>query len=284
MLSEVAGRNVSSACCGEFLSSLYSVFDPFTLADNIAGSQRFALLWSTSVAVLWNAFFTFLASGASSTQVPNATPSPALTSYRPIFTVPPDADRGALLIPNIKDPVAVDAQRACPGYLASNVQNTQLGLTATLALAGNACNVYGTDVGILNLTVEYQSRDRLSVNIVPAYVDSFNRSHFLLSERLVPKPAADQDAHLKIHENDLIFDWSNEPTFSFKVSRESTGDILFSTEGSVLVFENQFIEFVTSLPQNYHLYGLGERIHGLRLGNNFTTTTYTVDVGSPVDT
>jgi alpha-glucosidase len=198
--------------------------------------------------------------------------------------VPPDADRGALLIPNIIDPEAVDAQRVCSGYLASNVQNTPLGLTATLNLAGDACNVYGTDVDVLNLTVEYQSSDRLSVNIVPAHVDSSNRSHFLLSERLLPKPAADQDAHLKIQETDLIFDWSNEPTFSFKVSRKSTGDVLFNTVGNVLVFENQFIEFVTSLPRNYHLYGLGERIHGLRLGNNFTTTTYTVDVGSPADT
>jgi len=29
--------------------------------------------------------------------------------------------------------------------------------------------------------------------------------------------------------------------------------------------------------------GMGERIHGLRLGNNFTTTFYAADAGDPID-
>jgi hypothetical protein len=50
------------------------------------------------------------------------------------------------VLPNIDDPNAVDAQNVCPGYKASNVKTTPTGLTATLMLAGPACNVYGTDV------------------------------------------------------------------------------------------------------------------------------------------
>ncbi|KAL9110505.1 MAG: hypothetical protein Q9187_008041, partial [Circinaria calcarea] len=50
-----------------------------------------------------------------------------------------------------------------------------------------------------------------------------------------------------------------------------------------LVFENQFIEFASALPENYNLYGLGETIHGLRLGNNFTKTIWAADIGDPVD-
>ena len=50
-----------------------------------------------------------------------------------------------------------------------------------------------------------------------------------------------------------------------------------------LFYENQFIEFVTSMPENYNVYGLGERIHGLRLGNNLTATTYAADAGTPLD-
>jgi len=49
------------------------------------------------------------------------------------------------------------------------------------------------------------------------------------------------------------------------------------------VYENQFIEFVSHLPKDYNLYGLGERIHGLRLGNNFTATIYAADAGDPID-
>lgn len=49
------------------------------------------------------------------------------------------------------------AQSECPGYSASNVQKTDSGLSATLALAGEACDIYGTDLPNLTLTVEYQT-------------------------------------------------------------------------------------------------------------------------------
>jgi alpha-glucosidase len=92
------------------------------------------------------------------------------------------------VLPNIDDPNAVDAQNVCPGYKASSVKNTPTGLTATLTLAGPACNVYGTDVSSLNLTVEYQAQDRLGVNIVPSHYDASNHSWYILPESLVPKP------------------------------------------------------------------------------------------------
>ena len=46
---------------------------------------------------------------------------------------------------------------SCPGYKASGIETTGNGLTATLTLAGTACNVYGTDLEELTLTVEYQN-------------------------------------------------------------------------------------------------------------------------------
>lgn len=45
----------------------------------------------------------------------------------------------------------------CPGYKASNVQQSANSLTADLALAGKACNTYGTDLENLKLLVEYQT-------------------------------------------------------------------------------------------------------------------------------
>lgn len=45
----------------------------------------------------------------------------------------------------------------CPGYTASNVQASGSTITADLALAGNACNVYGEDLTNLRLLVEYQN-------------------------------------------------------------------------------------------------------------------------------
>jgi alpha-glucosidase len=183
------------------------------------------------------------------------------------------------VIPNIEDPLAVDAQAVCPGYIAKDVSQTASGLTAILSLAGKACNVYGTDIATLNLTVEYQAADRLHVEIVPTHVDASNLTQYILPPSVVPKPTVQQTKS----SSDLAFSWTNKPSFGFTVTRKSTGDILFSTEGKKLVFENQFIEFSSSLPTDYNLYGLGESIHSLRLGNNYTKTLYAADALDAVD-
>ncbi|GAW23376.1 hypothetical protein ANO14919_129340 [Xylariales sp. No.14919] len=186
----------------------------------------------------------------------------------------------AVVIPNVHDPAAVDPQSVCHGYKAHNVVDTPLGLTADLVLAGDPCNVYGTDIEALSLVVEHQAEDRLHVEILPKYIGQTNQSWFILPEALVPKPKAENDVK---PESDLSFSWSNEPTFSFQITRKSTGDVLFSTERSQLVYEDQFIEFGSVLPENYNLYGLGETIHGFRLGNNLTRTLYNADVGDIID-
>lgn len=126
-----------------------------------------------------------------------------------------------------------------------------------------------------------QTANRLQISIEPSSLDSTNESFYILPENLVPRP---QQGHVQptTQESDLQFSWSNEPTFNFAVIRKSTGDVLFDTSGSVLVYENQFIEFVSQLPEEYNLYGMGERIHGLRLGNNYTATFWAADAGDPV--
>ena len=207
-------------------------------------------------------------------------PSPATTGTKSQFTIPAAADIGANLIANIDDPEAIDAQTACPGYKASDVQHTTGGLTATLKLAGKACNAYGTDVDTLNLSVEYLAADRLNIQITPSHVDASNASWYHLAEDLVPRPKADEN---KSAQNDLDISWTNSPSFGFKVTRNATGDVLFDTTGTVLVFEDQFIEFVTALPQDYNLYGIGEHIQQLRMLDNLTLTLYASDIGDPID-
>jgi alpha-glucosidase len=204
-------------------------------------------------------------------------------NFKPQFTVPSNADQGANLLPNIFDPAAVNPQTVCPGYKASNVQNTPFGITADLTIAGPGCHVYGNDIVDLRLTVEFQSESRLHIEITPTYIGAQNSSWFLLPEALVPKPVVEPTEGSASFESDLGFSWDNDPTFSFTVTRLSTGDVLFSTEGSVLVYEDQFIEFGSPLPENYNLYGMGEAIHAFRLGNNFTRTFYAADAGDPID-
>ena len=249
------------------------------MLTSFCAAQQSLSVSSTSAAQSVNGVASPVATAASPTSVSNSTP----TSFRPIFTVPSAVDIGATLLPNVMDPKAKDAQTVCPGYNASNIVKDHLGFSATLKLAGAPCNVYGNDVEALNLTVEYQSADRLAVRIAPAVLDASNQSHYLLNENIVPQPKADADAASTTVKNDLGFTWSNDPTFSFSIYRLSTGDALFSTAGTKLIYEDQFIEFVSALPENYNLYGLGEVIHGLRLGNNFTRTIYAADNGDTID-
>ncbi|KAK4241561.1 hypothetical protein C8A03DRAFT_30285 [Achaetomium macrosporum] len=203
------------------------------------------------------------------------------TSLGPVFTLPASADRGKNVLPNIHDAEAVDAQRVCPGYKASNVHTSGSGFTADLDLAGPACNVYGNDVEHLALSVEFQTDDRVHVEIRPRYISPENETWFLLPEVLVPRPR--HNPQYDQSGCDLVVSWSNDPTFSFALRRRKTGEVVFSTEGKVLVYEDQFIEFVSELPENYNLYGLGELIHGLRLGNNLTRTLFAADVGDVID-
>ena len=187
-----------------------------------------------------------------------------------VFTVPASADVGQNIIPNIKDPEAADPQKICPGYKASNIQETSRGFTADLSLAGPPCNVYGNDIESLSLLVAFQENERLRIRIQPRYISPENQTWFLLPEELVPRPPDGEGTG--VSSSHFKLSWSNDPSFSFTVKRSDTGDTLFTTEGKALVYEDQFIEFGSSLPENYNLYGLGEVVHGFRLGNNLTST------------
>lgn len=171
---------------------------------------------------------------------------------------------------NVDDPTAPTAQAVCPGYRASNVQETDAGVTADLTLAGQPCNVYGTDISDLTLSVEYQSQDRLAVRIFPKYLSADNETSYTLSNELSPQPQSDQGSSKS--SSSLVFSWSNEPSFQFKIARATTGDVLFNTYGSVIVFEDQFLELVTQMVPNYNVYGFAGNIRGFRLPNNYTRT------------
>ena len=135
----------------------------------------------------------------------------------------------------------------------------------------------------MRLEVQYQSAERLSVKISPAILDSSNETQYVIPSDYLNEPVLEDAPGGNAKANDLQFSWSNKPSFGFTVKRKSTGDTLFDTRGKKLVFENQFVEFASHLPPHYNLYGLGEHIHGFRLGNNYTATMFAADVGDSID-
>ncbi|KAL9088678.1 MAG: hypothetical protein Q9159_002929 [Coniocarpon cinnabarinum] len=217
-------------------------------------------------------------------QSPSQTSTAAGTSttFRPLFSPPASDDYSENVLPTVNNPQAVDAQDVCPGYTVTNVQQQQYGVTAQLNLAGPACSAYGNDVDMLDLTVQRQSGDRLNIEIKPSYVGDNNVSWFE-TPSFIHKPGLDADAAQTVPMLDLDFVWGNDPSFWFSVVRKSNNETLFTTQGSKIVFEDQFVELKSPLPQDYNLYGLAETIRPFRLSNNFTKTMWAADVGDVID-
>lgn len=142
------------------------------------------------------------------------------------------------------DGSAPDPQ-ACPGYKASNLVNTTQGFTADLTIAGDNCQAFGNDIADLALEVSYQTKERLNVRIYPKHLVPQNTSQYILPADIVDQPNG--DGKTTKASSDLSLEWSNDPSFQFKVLRASTGEELFSTYGHVIVFEDQFIEMVTNM-------------------------------------
>lgn len=184
--------------------------------------------------------------------------------------MPSPADYAPSVTPNVLDKTAPDAQIQCPGYTASNVKESDTGVTADLKLAGKPCSVYGNDVEDLTLAVEYQSKDRLAVRIAPKYLVPANRSIYILDEKLTPLPKIENGSSKNL--SNLLFTWSNDPSFQFKISRVDSGEVIFNTFGSKIVFEDQFLELRTSMVPDYNVYGFAESLRGFRIGTNFTQT------------
>ncbi|KAF5004620.1 hypothetical protein FDECE_8895 [Fusarium decemcellulare] len=158
----------------------------------------------------------------------------------------------------------------CPGYKAVNHRKTKSGFYADLTLAGQACDVFGIDLPELKLEVEYQTQDRLHVKILDT-----NNTVYQVPDSVFPRPGFGQWCSPK--SSKLKFDFKANP-FSFTVSRTDTGEVLFDTTGSKLVFESQYVYIKTKLPKSPHLYGLGEHSDPFMLNaTNYTRTIYTRD-------
>ncbi|KAF1933287.1 glycoside hydrolase family 31 protein [Didymella exigua CBS 183.55] len=163
----------------------------------------------------------------------------------------------------------------CPGYTASNVQDDGGRVTADLALAGEACNIYSNDLTNLKLEVEYQTENRLHVKIYDAAEQVFQ-----IQESVWPRPKSDDG--FEPADSALVFSHTENP-FSFAITRMDTNETLFDTSAASLIFESQYLRLRTSLPELPNLYGLGESTDDFHLNiTNYTRTLWNRDAyGTP---
>ncbi|KAJ3553318.1 hypothetical protein NM688_g3681 [Phlebia brevispora] len=160
------------------------------------------------------------------------------------------------------DPQVLDA---CPGYKVTQVSSEGATLTANLALAGKACNVFGPDIEELSLQVTYETTTRIHVKITDP-----SEARYEVPESIVPRPKPDPS--VSVHDAEIRFNYTTSP-FTFSISRVSSSEVLFSTASHPIIFEPQYLRVKTNLPDNANIYGLGEHTDSFRLPTFNTTRT-----------
>lgn len=155
-----------------------------------------------------------------------------------------------------------------------SIRETSHGLEAELYLSGEGCQFYSPDVPRLRLLVEHETDTRLHV-----VIQDLEQKRYQVPEDILPRPSADPDTTPS--DSDLAFQFSGEyGPFSFRVLRKSTGEVLFDTSGTGLVFERQFLRLKTWLPRNPNIYGLGEHTDTFRLPTrDYKRTFWARDAG-----
>ena len=65
-----------------------------------------------------------------------------------------------------KQPGKLKTVDDCPGYTASNIRKSDVGITADLKLAGAACDIYGNDLVKLKFEASYQTGKSTRSNLI----------------------------------------------------------------------------------------------------------------------
>ncbi|KAF8191583.1 alpha-glucosidase [Mycena galopus ATCC 62051] len=167
------------------------------------------------------------------------------------------------------DPAVLDA---CPGYTASDVKVDGGTLTASLQLAGKACNVFGIDIPSLSLEVVYETANRIHVKITDP-----SSTRYEVPESVLPRPSSANPVNPTSAA--IKFSYTTSP-FTFTVQRTSTNEVLFSTASHPIIYEPQYLRVKTSVPVNANIFGLGEHTNDFRLDpDNTTLTLWSRDAG-----
>jgi alpha-glucosidase len=168
-----------------------------------------------------------------------------------------------------------DVSSGAAGYhVQGGAQRTKTGLHLPLKLNNGKKNIFGKTIDSLSVDVSFDSAERLHVKIA----DTAGKQYLVPNSPLgFERPKI---SHAASHLN-YDFHYTEKP-FSFKVVRKSDKEVLFDTTGQPLVFEDQYLELTTKVPDNANIYGFGELTGAYRRNNNANVTTmWARDVADP---
>lgn len=214
---------------------------------------------------------------------------------------------------------------SCPGYRpAGPVKTSPSGFTLPLSLNGKDCHAYGVDIRNLTLSVVYEKPHQLHVHIYDTEEQQYQLpldgaglfTRMDSDPEKVHNASNADDSHLEFHHtgNDTSSPWgfwitrknaprNSAPLFDTRPSRIPTyqkpmNETMVNSHRNTtampthnLIFENQYVQLSSALPQDANLYGLGERYSGGNIGDagwrlnpdNMLQPFFTLDAGDPVE-
>ncbi|KAF9296133.1 hypothetical protein BGZ74_010460 [Mortierella antarctica] len=181
---------------------------------------------------------------------------------------------------NLNAPYCFLRQHSCKGYGVSSATTTANGVQVQLDLNGGSqgCARFGEDIPRLKVIVDFETKSRVRVRILDR-----ERSRYEIPASALPNP---QDTAKVVGKLDYDFKYTENP-FTFSVIRRSTGEAVFQTKVpgvDSLVYENEYLEISTALPDDANIYGLGEVVSGFRRDSRGTRQTmWARDAATPVD-
>ncbi|KAF9157282.1 hypothetical protein DFQ26_008903 [Actinomortierella ambigua] len=179
---------------------------------------------------------------------------------------------------NLNGPWCFYKQHTCKGYKIVSQTETMDGLLIRLDLLGGpkGCARYGDDVQQLVVHVHFESDARVRVKI-----SDMNRERYEVPPLAIPPVKSKKRTPAQKYS----FEVSPEP-FSFKVTRTDTKETVFDTAVAgtdSLVFEDEYLEISTAVPNDADIYGLGEVVSSFRRDTRGTRQTmWARDAATPV--
>lgn len=153
-----------------------------------------------------------------------------------------------------------------PKYQLFNLERTPTGYQGQLKLQEGS-GPFGNDIQDLKFQMFYETNTRLHIKITDLNEQRWQLPKQLLKSELPSVAAANPKYNVEFQKY----------PFGFKVTRNGGGgdNVIFDSSTKPFIFEDQFIQIGTQFSRrDPNIYGLGERVHPLRL--NTSDVAYTM--------
>ncbi|ORX80616.1 hypothetical protein BCR32DRAFT_327642 [Anaeromyces robustus] len=161
-------------------------------------------------------------------------------------------------------------------YKVKNLKKTSSGMTATLDFEDQKCQKYDVDIKSLDFAATYETNSRLHLKVTPSDIEKYPHNSDIPSEAFPFTPKIEGASN-----PEYSFELEDNGDFNIVVKRKN-GNIIFNS--LEFIFEQQYLQITTSVPQNANIYGIGEVVSEFKRNANATRQAlFTLDSGCPKD-